>query len=61
MRCDYKNSLQVCRGADEKAEFTVKVVYKDGSADTLFLCIECTKYVLADARRCRYEWEVTAL
>lgn len=60
MRCDYKNSLQVCRG-DAVATFMVTVFYKDNSLDKLFLCTECTKYVTADARRCGYEWEVIAL
>jgi len=62
MRCNYKNSLQVCRGGDDiEARFLVTVFYKDGTLDKLFLCTECTKYVTSDARRYRYEWEAMAL
>jgi dissimilatory sulfite reductase (desulfoviridin) alpha/beta subunit len=57
MKCDYKNSLQACKG-DAIAIFMVTVKDTD---DKPFLCTECTKYVTADARRCGYEWEVLAL
>jgi len=60
MKCDYKNSLQVCRG-DAIGEFHVTVLYKNGGRDDLVLCIECTKYVIADASKYRHEWEVLAL
>lgn len=60
MKCDYKNSLQVCRG-DAVAGFHVTVFYTNGERDDLALCTECTKYVTADARRCGYEWEVASL
>lgn len=61
MRCDYKNSLQVCQGDDSEAGFLVTVSYKNGTFDKLFLCTECTKYVTRDARRCGFEWEAESL
>ena len=60
MKCNYKNSLQVCRG-DGQAHFHVTVFYKNGERDDLMLCVECTKYVTSDAREHGHEWEVMIL
>ena len=60
MKCDYKNSLQVCRG-DAKVTYHVTVFYGNQKQEDLNLCTECTKFVTADARQSGYEWEAKAL
>ena len=57
MKCDYKNSLQVCRG-DANARYHVTVFYADNSKEQLVLCLGCTLYVVSDARYNGLEWEV---
>lgn len=62
MKCDYKNSLQVCRGdANAEAKFKVTLFYHREETDVLFLCVDCTKYVTVDASKYDYEWEVLSL
>ena len=50
MKCDYVNSLQVCRG-NGIARCSVTVFYDEKDFDMLNLCNECSKYVLQDAER----------
>ena len=60
MKCDYKDSLQVCRG-DAVVGYRVTVFYKDGTREELKLCSECMLYVTQDARKNGLEWEVAKL
>jgi len=53
MKCDYKNSLQVCRG-DGKATQNVIVVYNPVADERLALCNDCTDYVGLDAKKSGY-------
>lgn len=60
MKCDYKNSLQVCRG-DAVATYHVTVFYRNGTREELNLCPDCTLYVASDVERHGLEWEVASL
>ena len=49
MKCEYKDTLQVCRG-DGVAVYAVKVFYKDDNGEELLhLCKACMQYVTEDA------------
>ena len=60
MKCDYKDSLQTCRG-DAIATYHITVFYKDGTREDLNLCIGCIFWIKEDARKCGFEWELTQL
>ena len=60
MKCDYKNSLQVCRG-DSDARYHVTVFYTDNTKEQLVLCLDCTQYVVSDASHIGLEWEVDVI
>jgi hypothetical protein len=49
MKCDYKNSLQVCMG-DAKAVKELTITYPDGGIDVLRLCKTCAEDVYFKAR-----------
>ena len=53
VKCNYKDSLQVCRG-DGKVQDQIVVDYGHEHYDILYLCTACADYVCQDGARLGY-------
>ena len=53
MKCEFKNTLQVCLG-NGKVSHEVLVVYPDNTSDKFYLCRKCTDEIVIRANRYGY-------